>query len=203
MITRRLALGLIASAFAPLTVRAASDEPPILKPMLDAGKLPPMSQRLPQVPRVVDLAAMGRKPGRYGGDIRMLISGPRDIRLMTIYGYARLVGYDENLELRPDILESFDVVDGRVFTFKIRQGHKWSDGSPLTPEDFRYCWEDVQNNQDLSPGGLATYLLVDGKPPVFEIVDPLTVRYSWEQPNPDFLQQIAAAQPLSMVMPAA
>ena len=203
MITRRFALGLIASAFAPLTVRAAGDEPPILKSMLDAGKLPPMSQRLPQMPRVVDLAAMGRKPGRYGGDIRMLISGPRDIRLMTIYGYARLVGYDENLELRPDILESFDVVDGRVFTFKIRQGHKWSDGSPLTPEDFRYCWEDVQNNQDLSPGGLATYLLVDGKPPVFEIVDPLTVRYSWEQPNPDFLQQIAAAQPLSMVMPAA
>jgi peptide/nickel transport system substrate-binding protein len=203
MITRRIALGLIASAFAPFTVCAADDEPPILKPLVDAGKLPPMSQRLPQVPRVVDLAAMGRKPGRYGGEIRMLITGPRDIRLMTIYGYARLVGYDENLELRPDILESFEVADGRVFTFKIRQGHKWSDGSPLTPEDFRYCLEDVLKNEDLSPGGLATYLVVDGKPPAFEIVDPLTVRYSWEQPNPDFLQQIAAAQPLSMVMPAA
>ena len=111
MITRRIALGLIASAFAPFTVRAADEEPPLLKPLVDTGKLPPMSQRLPQVPRVVDLAAMGRKTGRYGGDIRMLISGPRDIRLMTIYGYARLVGYNESLELHPDILESFEVVD--------------------------------------------------------------------------------------------
>jgi peptide/nickel transport system substrate-binding protein len=203
MLTRRIALGLIASAFAPLSARAAADEPPILKPMLDAGQLPPASQRLPQVPRIVNLTAMGRKPGRYGGDIRMLIGGQRDIRLMTIYGYARLVGYDENLNLQPDILEAFDVVEGRIFTFKIRPGHKWSDGSPLTAEDFRYCWEDVQKNEELSPGGLATYLLIDGKPPLFEILDPLTVRYSWEQPNPDFLQQIAAPQALNMVMPAA
>jgi peptide/nickel transport system substrate-binding protein len=203
MITRRTTLGLIALAFAPLSARAAADEPPILKPMLDAGKLPPMAQRLPQVPRVINLTAMGRKPGRYGGDVRMLIGGQRDIRLMTIYGYARLVGYDENLNLQPDILEAFDVVEGRIFTFKIRAGHKWSDGSPLTAEDFRYCWEDVQKNEDLSPGGLATYLLVEGKPPLFEILDPLTVRYSWDQPNPDFLQQIAAPQALSMVMPAA
>jgi peptide/nickel transport system substrate-binding protein len=122
---------------------------------------------------------------------------------MTINGYARLVGYDENLNLQPDILESFDVVEGRIFTFRIRMGHKWSDGTSLTAEDFRYCWEDVQNNEDLSPGGLATYVVVEGKPPVFEILDPLTVRYSWDQPNPDFLQQIAAAQPLSMVMPSA
>jgi peptide/nickel transport system substrate-binding protein len=203
MITRRTTLGLIALAFAPLSARAAADEPPILKPMLDAGELPPMSQRLPQAPRIVNLTAIGRKPGRYGGDIRMLIGGQRDIRLMTIYGYARLVGYDENLNLQPDILEAFDVVEGRIFTFKIRAGHKWSDGSPLTAEDFRYCWEDVQKNEDLSPGGLATYLLVEGKPPLFEILDPLTVRYSWDQPNPDFLQQIAAPQALSMVMPAA
>jgi peptide/nickel transport system substrate-binding protein len=202
MITRRTALGLIVSAFAPFTARSADNEPPILKPMLDAGKLPPMAERLPQVPRVINLAAMGRKPGRYGGDVRMLIGGARDIRLMTIYGYARLVGYDEKLNLGPDILESFDVVEGRIFTFKIRQGHKWSDGTPLTAEDFRYCWEDVQKNEELSPGGLATYLVVEGKPPVFEMVDPLTVRYSWEQPNPDFLQQIAAPQALSMVMPA-
>ena len=50
----------------------------------------------------------GRTPGRYGGTVRMLIGGPKDIRLMTIYGYARLVGYDENLVLTPDILESYD-----------------------------------------------------------------------------------------------
>jgi peptide/nickel transport system substrate-binding protein len=202
MITRRSAVGLIAAAFAPLTARAAGEEPPILKSTLDTGKLPPMTERLPKVPRVVNLSELGRAPGRYGGDIRMLIGGQRDIRFMTIYGYARLVGYDQNLNLVPDILESFDVVEGRIFTFKIRPGHKWSDGTPLTAEDFRYCWEDVQNNEELSPGGLSAYLVVEGKSPVFEIVDPLTVRYSWDLPNPDFLQQIAAPQALNMVMPA-
>ncbi|TIT55428.1 MAG: ABC transporter substrate-binding protein, partial [Mesorhizobium sp.] len=74
-------------------------------------------------------------------------------------------------------LESFDVADDRVFTFKIREGHKWSDGGTLTPEDFRYCWEDVWLNDELSQGGLAPALLADGKPPRFDIVDPLTVRY--------------------------
>jgi peptide/nickel transport system substrate-binding protein len=205
MVTRRTAIGIIAgTALAPLDLaRASTKEPPIFEAEVDSGALPPFAERLPQVPRVVNFAAMGRKLGRYGGSVRMLIGGQRDIRLMTIYGYARLVGYDESLTLQPDILESFEVVEGRIFTFRIRPGHKWSDGTPLTPEDFRYCWEDVQNNEDLSPGGLATYLKVEGKPPHFEIIDSLTVRYSWDLPNPDFLQQIAAPQPLSMVMPSA
>ncbi len=86
---------------------------------------------------------MGRVPGRHGGDIRTLIGGQRDIRLMTLYGYSRLVGYDEKLVLQPDILESYDIVEDRIFTFKIREGHKWSDGSPFTAEDFRYAWEDT------------------------------------------------------------
>ena len=120
-----------------------------------------------------------------------------------MYGYSRLVGYDEKLVLQPDILERYDIVEDRIFTFRIREGHKWSDGSPFTAEDFRYAWEDIQLNEDLSPGGLSTYLLSNGKPPVFEIIDPLTVRYSWESPNPDFLPRIAAAQPLNMAMPAA
>ena len=50
----------------------------------------------------------GAQPGRYGGDVRTLIGSQKDIRLMTIYGYARLVGYDEKLAFHPDILESFE-----------------------------------------------------------------------------------------------
>lgn len=203
MISRRTVLGLIAAAALPPRLSAADREPDYLRPLLEAGKLPPMVHRLPKRPRVVDLSALGREPGRYGGVIHTLISGQRDIRLMTINGYARLVGYDEMLVLQPDILESFDVQDGRIFTFRLREDHKWSDGSPLTPEDFRYCWEDVWLNDDLTPGGPSRDLLVDGKGPVFEIVDPLTVRYSWHAPNPDFLPALASAQALGLVLPAA
>jgi peptide/nickel transport system substrate-binding protein len=99
------------------------------------------------------------------------------------------------------VLESYEVQDGRIFTFHLRPGHKWSDGQPVTTEDFRYALEDVQLNEELSKV-ISSYLLVDGKPPKFEIVDDLTVRYTWDAPNPDFLPQIAAPQALSMVMPA-
>jgi peptide/nickel transport system substrate-binding protein len=203
MVTRRVVIAGLASPLVWQPAFAGEREPSFFQAQVDAGTLPPVAQRLPTNPRVVNLAAMGRVPGRHGGDIRMLIGGQRDIRLMTINGYARLVGFSQKLELQADILESFETVEDRIFTFKIRAGHKWSDGSPLTAEDFRYCWEDVHLNEELSPGGLSTYLLSHGKPPVFEIIDTLTVRYSWDAPNSDFLPQIAAAQPLSMVMPSA
>src|SRR3546814_5618571 len=70
---------------------------------------------------------------------------------MNVYGYARLVGYDREFQLRPDILEAVDVVDDRVFTFHLRPGHRWSDGAPFTSEDFRYWWEDVAQNKEITP----------------------------------------------------
>ncbi len=203
MITRRTALGVIGSALLPGTLRAADREPEFLRAKLDEGKLPPAAQRLPRTPRVVKITAMGRQPGQHGGTVRTLIGSQKDIRLMTIYGYARLVGYDEALNLQPDVLESFTSEEDRVFTFRLREGHKWSDGSPLTTEDFRYCWEDIINNEDLSPGGFDRALVVDEKGPKFEIVDPLTIRYTWHAPNPDFLPKLAAPQALSIVVPAA
>ena len=126
----------------------------------------------------------------------------RDLRMMTVYSYARLVVFDEKLNLVPDILESFDVDQDKVFTLHLRQGHKWSDGKPFTAEDFRYYWDDVANNPRLSPSGPNLALLAAGKAPRFEVLDPLTVRYTWEDPNPGFLPALAAAQPLYIYMPS-
>lgn len=202
MITRRTALALLGSTLLPTIARAAPAGPPYLQALVDAGKLPDVAQRLPRNPRVVNVAAMGRQPGKHGGSLRMLIGGQRDIRLMTINGYSRLVGFDEKLNLQPDILESFETVEDRGFTFHLREGHKWSDGELLTAEDFRYTFEDVLSNEDLSPGGLAPALMAGGKAPLFEVVDELTIRYTWDVPNPDFLPALAAAQPLVFLLPA-
>lgn len=202
MITRRTALGLMAATLVPGAARAAGIEPEVLRADIDAGKLPKLADRLPKTPRVINVVAQGGLPGRNGGTIRTIIGGQKDIRLMTIYGYTRLVGYNSRLEFEPDILESFDVVEERIFTFKLRDGHKWSDGTPLSTEDFRYGWEDVLNDEDLTNGGLPVNLRVDGKGPLFEIVDPLTVRYTWEGPNPDFLPSLASAQPVNLALPA-
>lgn len=184
------------------TARAGFIEPELLKAKVVAGQLPPIEARLPQKPLVIDFAARGKTLGEYGGTVRMLIGGQRNISFATISGYARLVSYDEKLALKPDILDAFEVQEGRIFTFHIRPRHRWSDGHLLTAEDFRYALEDVQLDKELNHGVISPYLLVDGKSPKFEIIDELTVRYSWDAPNPDFLPQIAAAQPLAIVMPA-
>ena len=177
MIRRRTALGMLASLMVPGAARAAGiTDPPILRDLISAGMLPEAALRLPEQPRVIDLARMGRKPGRHGGTIRMLIGSQKDIRLMTINGYARLVGYDENLMLQPDVLERFENDGDKVFTFHIRKGHRWSNGALLTAEDFRYCWEDVILNGDLRKGSFPTELLGGGYPPRFEIIDQYTVR---------------------------
>lgn len=206
MMRRRTFLGSMVALSLPGLARgqAPADmrEPPFLHERLRAAALPDIADRLPKNPRVINLGAMGRKPGQYGGELRMLVGSQRDIRLMTINGYARLVGYDEQLNLQPDILESYVAEDDRVFTFRIRQGHRWSDGQPLTSEDFRYAWEDVILDEDLRRGGLPRELLSGDKPPVFEVLDDYTVRYTWPSPNPDFLPKLAAPQPLVVVAPA-
>ncbi|MBB6484510.1 ABC transporter substrate-binding protein [Rhizobium lusitanum] len=204
MVTRRTFLGLLASTVLPSPLAAADvdNEPQYLADWLRAGQLPHLAKRLPKFPRVVNVAAMGRVPGHYGGSVRMIIGSQNDLRFMTIYGYARLVGYDRNLTLQPDILESFSSVDDMVFTFKLREGHKWSDGQPFTANDFRYWWEDVILNKELTPGGGALELRPHGSLPRFEVLDELTVRYSWDDPNPGFLSILAAPQPLIIAGPA-
>ncbi len=152
----------------------------------------------PLEPSVATMEAIGQP----GGDLQMLAASSQDTRLLVVYGYARLVGYDRDLNLVPDILSAVEVEDGRVFTLRLREGHRWSDGAPFTTEDFRYYWEDVANNEKLSPFGPPRELLVDGELPQVEILDPLTVRYSWSSPNPFFLPALAGARPLFIYLPA-
>ena len=203
LILLALALGLCAArAQEPSARPDLSLEPPMFVDKVRVGELPPVADRLPDPPRVINVKARGGEVGRYGGTLRMLMGDPRDIRMVTIYGYARLVVFDENGRLVPDILEKVDVEESRVFTFHLRRNHRWSDGHPFTAEDFRYWWEDVANNERFNPGGPPMQMVVDGEPATFEVIDAATVRYSWSKPNPGFLPALAAAQPFIIAMPA-
>jgi peptide/nickel transport system substrate-binding protein len=121
---------------------------------------------------------------------------------MAVYGYARLMGYTPDLELVPDLLESVDVEESRIFTFHLRPGHRWSDGAPFTTEDFRYWWEDVANHPQLSPKGPPVELLVEDQLPTVEVLDAVTIRYTWPAPNPAFLPALARARPVYIYAPA-
>jgi len=176
-------------------------ETPMLQEEVSAGKLPGIEKRLPQAPLVVHLGA-GAHLGMHGGTLQSLAGRSRDTRLFTIYGYARLVGYDTSLKIVPDIAESYEVVEGRIFTFRLRKGHRWSDGHPFTTEDFRYWWDDVANNRELSPSGPPRDMQVDGEFPKVEYLSDTAVRYTWSKPNPNFLPRLAGTSPLFIFRPA-
>ncbi|TYC51995.1 ABC transporter substrate-binding protein [Rhodobacterales bacterium] len=170
-------------------------------PGLDPS-LPPIEERVPAEALVVDLEASGRTTGTPGGSLDTLIGRAKDVRLINVWGYARLVGYNEQLDLVPDILEDVEVEDGRIFTLHTREGHKWSDGAPFGADDFRYYFEDVASSEDLNPSGLPPFLTVDGKGPKFEVLDETTVRYTWDAPNPLFLPELAKSRPPFIYRPA-
>jgi len=201
------ALAMFWALGAPATGAFAEDvpqmvEPPFYEAAVKAKELPPVAERIPEHPLVVHYDGTDKTPGKYGGTLRLLGGSAKDTRMLVVYGYARLVGYTPDYDIVADLCESFDVEDGRIFTFHLRPGHKWSDGEPFTSEDFRFYWEDIANDEKVSRWGPPKELLVDGEKPVVETPDPLTVRYTWSKPNSFFLPALAAAQPVEIFRPA-
>ncbi len=194
--------GLMTVLLLPSTLNAQPYiESPYLAEKVAAGQLPGVGQRLPLQPAVAEFGGTDKTSGRHGGTLRMLMGKSKDIRMMMVYGYARLVGYDRDLNLTADLLERFEVNEQREFTFYLRKGHRWSDGAPFTSEAFRYYWRDIINNEDLYPFGLPKQLLVDGEAPKVEFIDETTVRYTWSKANPYFLPALAAPRPLFLYAP--
>ena len=187
----------------PLADSIQLQETPLLQPQVEAGKLEPIAQRLPTTPLVDPFEQLdNRELGKPGGTLRMLMGKAKDVRQVVVYGYARLVGFNEAMRLEADILKSFRVEEGRSFTLELRPGHRWSDGAPFTSEDFRYFWESMANNAELYPFGPPKQLLVDGRPPKVEVLDRYRIRYSWDRPNPEFLLALAGPSPLYIYRPA-
>ena len=203
---RKFFLALAATlSFAPL---AAHSDGPVLQESsfwaqeVNAGSLPHVQDRIPSEPLVVDLEAKGRSFGRQGGTLRTLISRTKDVRQMVVYGYARLVGYQPDYTLAPDILAAVDVEEGRKFTLHLRPGHRWSDGMPFTSDDFRYWWENVANDPDITPSGPPDFMIVDNRMGKVTFPDEHTVVFEWQIPNPNFLPLLAQASPPFIYRPA-
>ncbi len=169
---------------------------------VNAGNMPPIQMRLPSAPLIVDLAAKGRSFGKQGGTLRTLVSRSKDVRQMVVYGYARLVGYQPDYSLAPDLLHSVDIENDRKFTLHLRPGHRWSDGTPFTSEDFRYWWENVANNDKITPSGPPEFMFVEDKLGRVTFPDLETVVFEWDGPNSSFLPLLAQASPPFIYRPA-
>ncbi|MDO4331919.1 MAG: peptide ABC transporter substrate-binding protein [Eubacteriales bacterium] len=71
---------------------------------------------------------------------------------MIIHSFETLLIMDENTEIQPGQAESWECSeDGLTWTFHLREGLKWSDGTPLTANDFVYSWKRVCDPEVAAP----------------------------------------------------
>ena len=186
----------------PAFAQPVVNESTFWAPEVAKGQMDAAPDRIPDVPLIVDLAAKGREFGTQGGALRTMVTRSKDVRQMVVYGYARLVGYDENYELAPDILRDVEVEDGRIFTLHLRPGHRWSDGAPFTSADFEYWWNHVALKPELSPNGPPEVMRVGDEVGTMSFPDAHTVVVEFPRPNPMFLQSLAQAAPPFIFRPA-
>jgi oligopeptide transport system substrate-binding protein len=88
-------------------------------------------------------------------------------------------------ELQPAMAESWEISDDQMtYTFHIREGVKWSNGEPLTAEDFEYSW-----NRVLDPETASEYAWIFDEANVesFEATDESTFVVKLKTPTPYFL----------------
>ena len=163
-------------------------ESPQLAELVRQGKLPPLEQRIPKNPLVV---TPYEEIGQYGGTWRRTWSGLSDSAGPYKLCSEHLVMFNKNgTKILPNVAESWKVSrDAKTYTFKLREGIRWSDGTPLTTEDVVFWYEDIILNKDLTPT-IPNWLTSGGKPLKLEKIDTYTFKVEFEEPNALFLISI-------------
>ena len=76
--------------------------------------------------------------------------------------FRGLYKYAEDGSLVPAMAESCEVSeDGCTYTFTLREGLKWSDGTPLTAYDFEYSWKRVLDPEVASDTAYTLYGVIN------------------------------------------
>ncbi len=108
--------------------------------------------------------------------------------------FEGLVNENEKGELIPGVATKWRSSDNRTWTFTLRDNARWSDGSPVTAEDFVYSWQRLVNPENTSPfawfaalaGITNAQAIVDGKMPADKLgvtaVDAHTLRVQLDKP---------------------
>lgn len=165
------------------------NEAPALAELVKDGKLPPVVDRLPKDPYVIEAPEIGK----YGGVWRRGFVGPSDrnglIRIVndslvrfSIDGASVEMKYAESVVPNDDFTQ---------WTINLREGGKWSDGEPFTADDLMFYYNDVALNKDLSPAVPSWLVNKDQSTVKVEKVGDYAVKYTFAGPQTLFLQEIA------------
>lgn len=153
-------------------------EAPQLAERVAAGELPPVEERLPKNPVLIQPV---ERVGMYGGTWRMPIKNERDwvILRRTIY-YEGLLRWDPQWTRPiPNIAQSFEVnEDATEYIFHLREGMRWSDGKLFTADDIMFYYEDVYLNDELDSRDFSLKTSMQ-----IEELDDYTISIRLQEPN--------------------
>ena len=166
-------------------------------PFLAGKGLPPVEERLPENPVVMET---WMEDGKYGGTLtwtEYTIDYDHYLRHLNAVNLLEIVPSASNhrynfvgAEIQPSILERWEQNDAAdEFTFTIRKGLRWSDGVPVTTEDVRYTFEDNYFNEEITPN-LASWAQWGGEPVKLSIVDDYTFSVSFAKPYGLFVSEV-------------
>ena len=128
-----------------------------------------------------------------------------DMQMIGIQQYVGLIKANANGELEPACAESWEVSeDFTVYTFKINQDVKWSDGKNVTAHDFVYAWTTALNPEYASEAADQYYDIKNaqayntGSATVEEVgvkaLDDYTLEVTMEYPNGLFTETVASVK---------
>ena len=156
------------------------------------GELPPLADRIPEEPLVV---VPYESVGKYGGTLRALSNateaGTSDF-LST--RHVNLVRYADNLQtIVPNVAKSWEWNDDYTqLTFKLRKGHKWSDGAPFTSHDVKFWYDNLALDSKVIEKP-KDYVLVAGERMTVDAPDDQTVVFNLLAPKPGLLAHFATS----------
>ena len=113
-----------------------------------------------------DAAAKSQLVVQIGGDpetIDPALNSASDGGNMILHLFEGLLTVSQDEKLQPGCADLPEVSeDGLTWTFKLKEGLKWSDGSDLTAEDFVYSWKRVCDPAVAAPYGETVLGMVKG-----------------------------------------
>ena len=157
------------------------NEAPMLAALVARGELPPVDERLPVEPMVLEPIA---EVGNYGGTFFVYATNNspwNDLTEEPSRGPTLLrMGFDGSIG--PDITKGYLIPpDNMSLTLFLREGMKWSDGAPFTARDFLFKYEDMILPEEIESWGIRSQV------ETLTAIDDYTVRYDFNRPFSSFL----------------
>jgi peptide/nickel transport system substrate-binding protein len=166
----------------PVAPPSMYNEAPMLAAMVASGDLPPVDERLPEEPMVVQPI---ESIGQYGGTWRRAFTGINDFHAFGRQVYEPVLRWpaDPKDPIQPGLAKAWEWnEDGTELTLHLRKGLKWSDGAPFTTADITFWWNDIEMNPKITPSPHGEWV-VNGEPMEVEAIDDTTLKLKFAGPN--------------------